>query len=88
MSDNIPGILSQLDTDGLNKLKMFANNMVAKSKMMNEEEVPDLVINFEEVAEKEAAQKAAAAAALTAASDESTAAAATETKPEVATASS
>lgn len=59
MGDNIPGILSQLDSDGLSQLKKFASDIVAKSKMMNEEEVPDLVVNFEEVAEKEAAQKAA-----------------------------
>lgn len=62
VGDNIPGILSQLDSDGLSQLKKFASDIVAKSKMMNEEEVPDLVANFEEVAEKEAAQKATAAA--------------------------
>lgn len=64
MGDGIPGILSQLDSEGFNHLKKIANDIVAKSKMtMNEdEEVPDLAVNFEEVAEKEAAQKAAAAA--------------------------
>lgn len=63
MGDNIPGFLSQMDSDGLSQLKKFASDIVAKSKMNYEEEVPDLVVNFEEVAEKEAAQKAAAAAA-------------------------
>lgn len=59
MGDNIPGILSHLDSEGLNQLKKFASDIVAKSKMMNDEEVPDLVMNFDEAAEKEAAQKPA-----------------------------
>lgn len=62
MGDNIPGILSQLDSEGLSQLKKFASDIVAKSKMMNEEEVPDLVVNFEEVAEREAAAQKAAEA--------------------------
>lgn len=86
IGDNIPGILSQLDSDGLNQLKKFASDIVAKSKFMNEEEVPDLVINFEEVADKEAAASSAGGAATTnttttttASSPEQTAAAVTET---------
>lgn len=61
MGDNIPGILSQLDSDGLNQLKKFASDIVAKSKLINnDEEVPDITMNFDEAAEKEAAQKPAA----------------------------
>lgn len=52
----LPGILTQLGPEGLNHLKRLANDVVCNEKLLNEEEdVPELVGNFEEVAEKEAA---------------------------------
>ncbi|XP_055708262.1 transcription factor BTF3 homolog 4-like [Phlebotomus papatasi] len=54
--DMLPGILTQLGPEGLNHLKRLANDVVCNEKLLNEEEdVPELVGNFEEVAEKEAA---------------------------------
>uniref|UniRef100_A0A1B0C9U3 Uncharacterized protein n=2 Tax=Lutzomyia longipalpis TaxID=7200 RepID=A0A1B0C9U3_LUTLO len=51
----LPGILTQLGPEGLNHLKRLANDVVCNEKLLNEEDdVPELVENFEEVADKEA----------------------------------
>lgn len=56
----LPGILNQLGPEGLNQLKRLANNVVA-NKSLNavpeEDDVPNLVENFEEVSQKEEAAK-------------------------------
>uniref|UniRef100_A0A6B2EGI3 Transcription factor BTF3 n=1 Tax=Phlebotomus kandelakii TaxID=1109342 RepID=A0A6B2EGI3_9DIPT len=53
--DMLPGILTQLGPEGLNHLKRLANDVVCNEKLLNEEDdVPELVENFEEVADKEA----------------------------------
>ncbi|XP_059609200.1 transcription factor BTF3 homolog 4 [Phlebotomus argentipes] len=52
--DMLPGILTQLGPEGLNHLKRLANDVVCNEKLLNEEDdVPELVENFEEVADKE-----------------------------------
>lgn len=49
----LPGILTQLGPEGLNHLKRLANDVVCNEKLLNEEDdVPELVENFEEVADK------------------------------------
>ncbi|GAB0100237.1 Transcription factor BTF3 [Sergentomyia squamirostris] len=54
--DMLPGILTQLGPEGLSHLKRLANDVVCNEKLINEEDdVPELVENFEEVADKEAA---------------------------------
>lgn len=56
MSEMLPGILSQLGPNGLMQLKKIANDIVANKKFAPEEDdVPDLVENFEDVAIKETA---------------------------------
>lgn len=53
MSEMLPGILSQLGPNGLMQLKKIANDIVANKKFAPEEDdVPDLVENFEDVAIK------------------------------------
>lgn len=50
----LPNILTQLGPEGLNHLKRLASNVVANNKLLVEEEdVPDLVENFEEASKKE-----------------------------------
>lgn len=56
----MPGILTQLGSEGLSTLKRLANNVVG-SKMLSsvqeegkEEDIPDLVENFENVANSDA----------------------------------
>lgn len=54
----MPGILTQLGSEGLSHLKRLANNVVAGSKVLGsvqeedakDEDIPDLVENFENVA--------------------------------------
>lgn len=48
----LPSILTQLGSEGLTHLKRLANDVVANSKLADEE-VPDLVENFEETANKD-----------------------------------
>lgn len=59
----LPGILTQLGSEGLSHLKRLANNVVG-SKILSsvqeegkEEDIPDLVENFENVANSEAQEK-------------------------------
>lgn len=54
ISEMLPGILSQLGPNGLMQLKKIANDIVANKKFAaDEDDVPDLVENFEDVAIKE-----------------------------------
>lgn len=60
----MPGILTQLGSEGLSHLKRLANNVVG-SKILSsvqeegkEEDIPDLVENFENVANLEASPAA------------------------------
>lgn len=56
ISEMLPGILSQLGPNGLMQLKKIANDIVANKKLAaDEDDVPDLVENFEDVAIKETA---------------------------------
>lgn len=54
----LPGILTQLGPEGLNQLKRLANNVVASNKLLSsvseEDDVPNLVENFDEISQKEA----------------------------------
>lgn len=53
ITEMLPGILSQLGPDGLNQLKRIANEIVSSKKLAEDDDVPDLVENFDEVAIKE-----------------------------------
>lgn len=66
IAELLPGILTQLGSEGLSQLKRLANNVGIGSKILSsveegkeEEDIPDLVENFENVANSE--DKAAAA---------------------------
>lgn len=48
----LPSILTQLGSEGLTHLKRLANDVVANSKLADDE-VPELVGNFEEAANEE-----------------------------------
>lgn len=53
----LPGILTQLGPEGLNQLKRLASNVVVGNKLLSsvneEDDVPDLVENFEEASKNE-----------------------------------
>lgn len=56
ISDMLPGILSQLGPDGLLQLKKIANDIVANKSLgagPDDDDVPELVENFDEVAIKD-----------------------------------
>lgn len=53
ISEMLPGILSQLGPDGLVQLKKIASDIVSSKKLADDDDVPELVENFEEVAIKE-----------------------------------
>lgn len=55
ISEMLPGILTQLGPDGISHLKKIANDIVASKKLSEDDEVPGLIENFEEIAVKEAA---------------------------------
>lgn len=50
ISEMLPGILSQLGPEGLMQLKKIASDMMSSKKMPDDDDVPDLVENFDEVA--------------------------------------
>lgn len=56
MQEMLPGILNQLGSDSLNALRKVAENLNLTGSNVQEadedEEVPDLVENFEEASEK------------------------------------
>lgn len=53
----LPGILTQLGPEGLNQLKRLANNVIAGNKLLSsvqeDDDVPALVVNFEDAAKKD-----------------------------------
>lgn len=53
ISEMLPGILTQLGPDGLVQLKKIANDIVSSKKLAEDDDVPELVDNFEYVAIKE-----------------------------------
>ncbi|XP_037027175.1 transcription factor BTF3 homolog 4 [Bradysia coprophila] len=50
ISEMLPGILTQLGPEGLMQLKKIASDMMSTKKMPDDDDVPDLVENFDEVA--------------------------------------
>lgn len=63
IAELLPGILTQLGSEGLSQLKRLANNVGMGSKILSsveegkeEEDIPDLVENFENVANSEQQQ--------------------------------
>ncbi|KAL7034553.1 hypothetical protein ACKWTF_008007 [Chironomus riparius] len=68
IAELLPGILTQLGTEGLSQLKRLANNVGIGNKILSsveegkeEEDIPDLVENFENVANSESPATAAPA---------------------------
>jgi len=53
ISEMLPGILTQLGPEGLMQLKKIANDIVSSKKAADDDDVPELVENFEEVAVKD-----------------------------------
>ncbi|KAJ6641517.1 KxDL motif-containing protein [Pseudolycoriella hygida] len=53
ISEMLPNILTQLGPEGLTHLKRLASDAVASSKLSADDDVPDLVENFEEAAIKD-----------------------------------
>lgn len=77
----LPGILTQLGTEGLSQLKRLANNVGIGNKILSsveegkeEEDIPDLVENFENVANLESKLEQTPVVAEKPASPEKTAA--------------
>lgn len=52
IAEMLPGILSQLGPDGLNQLKKLASSVAAKA-IEEDDEVPNLVVNFDEASKQE-----------------------------------
>lgn len=50
ISEMLPGILTQLGPEGLMQLKKIASDMMSTKKMPDDDDVPELVENFDEVA--------------------------------------
>lgn len=61
ISEMLPGILTQLGPDGLMQLKKIASDIVSSKKLAEDDDVPELVGNFEEFAIKDGAKDAATA---------------------------
>lgn len=54
IADMLPNILTQLGPEGLNHLKRLASNVVQQNRIANDDEdVPDLIENFEEASKTE-----------------------------------
>ena len=57
ITEMLPGILSQLGPEGLTQLKQFARTVagstVGKATLEEDDEVPDLVENFDEASKEE-----------------------------------
>lgn len=53
ISEMLPGILTQLGPEGLMQLKRIASDMASSKKTIDDDDVPELVENFEEVAVKD-----------------------------------
>ncbi|XP_066581818.1 transcription factor BTF3 homolog 4 [Prorops nasuta] len=61
ITEMLPGILSQLGPEGLTQLKRFASTVTGttagKTTLEEDDEVPDLVENFDEASKEEVASK-------------------------------
>ncbi|GJQ86850.1 bic [Trypoxylus dichotomus] len=62
ITEMLPGILNQLGTEGINQLKRLATTVgnvgsIGKIVPEDEEDVPDLVENFDEASKEEVAKK-------------------------------
>lgn len=65
ITEMLPGILNQLGTEGINQLKRLATTVgnvgsIGKIVPEDEEDVPDLVENFDEASKEEVAKKESA----------------------------
>ncbi|XP_063369025.1 transcription factor BTF3 homolog 4 [Cydia amplana] len=54
IAEMLPGILSQLGPEGLNQLKRLASSVAAPKPIEEDDEVPNLVGNFDEASKQEA----------------------------------
>uniref|UniRef100_A0A1I7Z7H7 Transcription factor BTF3 n=1 Tax=Steinernema glaseri TaxID=37863 RepID=A0A1I7Z7H7_9BILA len=54
ITEMLPGILNQLGAESLTHLKKLANNVTSQFKPSEEDEVPELVGDFEEASKEEA----------------------------------
>ncbi|XP_028169175.1 transcription factor BTF3 homolog 4-like [Ostrinia nubilalis] len=54
IAEMLPGILSQLGPEGLNQLKRLASSVAAPKPHEEDDEVPNLVGNFDEASKQEA----------------------------------
>ncbi|XP_053619435.1 transcription factor BTF3 homolog 4 [Plodia interpunctella] len=54
IAEMLPGILSQLGPEGLNQLKRLASSVAAPKPLEEDDEVPNLVGNFDEASKQEA----------------------------------
>jgi len=72
ISEMLPGILTQLGPEGLMQLKKIANDIVSSKKLNEDDDVPELVENFEDVAIKEKPSSSSTAAVAAAATDATT----------------
>lgn len=54
IAEMLPGILSQLGPEGLNQLKRLASSVAAPKPLDEDDEVPNLVGNFDEASKQEA----------------------------------
>lgn len=83
ISEMLPGILSQLGPEGLMQLKKIASDVMGNKKMggADDDDVPELVENFDEVAIKDKPAAVVADAATAAPTATTSAAAATTDNP-------
>lgn len=58
IAEMLPGILSQLGPEGLNQLKRLASSVAAPRPLDEDDEVPNLVGNFDEASKTEAKEVA------------------------------
>ncbi|XP_075986471.1 transcription factor BTF3 homolog 4-like [Anticarsia gemmatalis] len=58
IAEMLPGILSQLGPEGLNQLKRLASSVAAPKPLDEDDEVPNLVGNFDEASKQEAKEVA------------------------------
>ncbi|KAI8422980.1 hypothetical protein MSG28_014070 [Choristoneura fumiferana] len=54
IAEMLPGILSQLGPEGLNQLKRLASSVAAPKPLEEDDEVPNLIGNFDEASKQEA----------------------------------
>ncbi|PAV93137.1 hypothetical protein WR25_20505 [Diploscapter pachys] len=54
ITDMLPGILNQLGPESLTHLKKLANNVTSQFKQNEDEDVPELIGDFDEASKNEA----------------------------------